>query len=40
MDNTLKNEVQSATFERLIKHIKENAQHYVSNYKKYKNLGN
>ena len=23
-----------------IKHIKENAQHYVDNYKKYKNLGN
>ena len=23
-----------------IKHIKENAEHYVSNYKKYKNLGN
>ena len=23
-----------------IKHIKENAEHYVNNYKKYKNLGN
>ena len=23
-----------------IKHIKENAEHYVKNYKKYKNLGN
>ena len=23
-----------------IKHIKENASHYVNNYKKYKNLGN
>ena len=23
-----------------IKHVKENAEHYVNNYKKYKNLGN
>ena len=23
-----------------IKHIRENASHYVANYKKYKNLGN